>query len=68
MNKIEIKKIDRKLTEKGFTLIPVRLFISERGFAKLEIALAQGKKLYDKRATIKEKDNRREMDRIKTIK
>ena len=68
LNKIEIKMIDRKLTEKGFTLIPVRLFISERGFAKLEIALAQGKKLYDKRATIKEKDNRREMDRIKTIK
>lgn len=66
LTKQEIKKIDRKLNEKGFTLIPVRLFINERGFAKLEIALAQGKKMYDKRATIKEKDNRREMDRIKT--
>ena len=67
LNKIEIKKIEKKLTEKGFTLIPIRLFISERGFAKLEISLAQGKKMYDKRNTIKEKDNRREMDRIKTV-
>jgi len=67
LNKIEIKKIEKKLTEKGFTLIPTRLFISDRGFAKLEISLAQGKKMYDKRNTIKEKDNRREMDRIKTI-
>lgn len=64
LNKNEIKKIERKLTEKGFTLIPTRLFLSDRGFAKLEIALAQGKKLYDKRESIKEKDNRREADRI----
>ncbi|MCO6462155.1 MAG: SsrA-binding protein SmpB [Saprospiraceae bacterium] len=65
LNKGEIKKIERKLSEKGFTLIPLRLYINERGFAKLEISLAQGKKMYDKRATIKEKDNRRDMDRYK---
>jgi len=67
LNKVEIKKIERKLSEKGFTLVPIRLFLSERGFAKLEIALAQGKKMYDKRATIKEKDNRRDMERYKTV-
>lgn len=67
LNKVEIKKIERKLSEKGFTLVPIRLFLNERGFAKLEIALAQGKKMYDKRATIKEKDNRRDMERYKTV-
>lgn len=65
LNKTEIRKIERRLSEKGFTLVPTRLYINERGFAKLEVALAQGKKMYDKRATIKEKDNRRDMDRFK---
>lgn len=67
LKKQEIRKLDRKVREKGFSLIPFRLFISERGFAKVEIALAKGKKEYDKRDSIKEKDNKRELDRIKKL-
>lgn len=63
LNKRELKKLMVKTREKGNTIIPTRLFISERGFAKLEIALAHGKRKYDKRKSIKEKDVRREMDR-----
>ena len=63
----EIKKLERKVKEKGFTIIPYRLFISDRGLAKLEIALAQGKKAFDKRETIKEKDNKRDMERSHVI-
>jgi len=63
MQKRELKKILGKLQDKGLTVIPIRLFTNDRGFAKLEIALAKGKKLYDKRDDIKEKDIRREMDR-----
>uniref|UniRef100_UPI003514DE81 SsrA-binding protein n=1 Tax=Mesoflavibacter profundi TaxID=2708110 RepID=UPI003514DE81 len=51
----------------GLTIIPLRLFINEKGLAKLDIALAKGKKLYDKRETIKDRDNRRNLDRIKKI-
>jgi len=51
--------------EKGFTIVPYRLFINERGIAKLEIALAQGKKVHDKRESIRQKDNKRAMDRAK---
>ena len=65
LNKTEIRKIERRLSEKGFTLVPTRLYMNERGFAKWEVALAQGKKMYEKRASIKEKDNRRDMDRFK---
>ncbi|HMT77079.1 MAG: SsrA-binding protein SmpB [Saprospiraceae bacterium] len=65
LNKGELKKIERKLSEKGFTLVPLRLYVTERGFAKLEISLAQGKKMYDKRASIKEKDTQRDLDRYK---
>jgi SsrA-binding protein len=61
----EIGKIDSKLKEKGLTLIPTRLFINDRGWAKLEIALAKGKKLHDKRQDIKDKDLKREMSRTK---
>lgn len=57
--KREIRKLDSKIKEKGFTLIVTRLFINERGFAKVEVALAKGKKLYDKREAIKQKDVRR---------
>lgn len=64
MKKSELRKLEGKL-EKGLTLVPLRLFINERGYAKLEIALARGKKLYDKRQTIKERDARRELNRIK---
>jgi SsrA-binding protein len=63
MQKRELKKLLGKLQDKGLTVIPTRLFTNDRGFAKLEIALAKGKKLYDKRDDIKEKDIRREMDR-----
>jgi SsrA-binding protein len=51
----------------GFTIVPVRLFINEKGLAKLVIALARGKKEYDKRQTLKEKEDRREMDRAKKV-
>jgi SsrA-binding protein len=63
LQKKEIKKLHSKFEEKGLAIIPVRMFINARGLAKLEIALAKGKKLYDKRDDIKEKDVRREMER-----
>lgn len=59
----EIKKLEVKLKDVGLTLIPTRLFISENGYAKLEIVLAKGKKSFDKRESIKEKDVQREIDR-----
>ncbi len=65
LNKRELHKLQSKVKEKGFTIIPVRLFIDENGRAKLEIALARGKKLYDKRESIKEKDLNRAMNREK---
>ncbi|MEP2772563.1 MAG: SsrA-binding protein SmpB [Fulvivirga sp.] len=65
LHKRELSKIKTKLDEKGLTLIPSRLYINKRGFAKVEIALAKGKKLHDKRDSIKEKDAKRELDRIK---
>jgi len=64
-NKSELIKIHKKISEKGLTLIPTRLFLSSRGFAKLEIALGKGKKLHDKRDSIKEKDVKRDLERIK---
>lgn len=64
LSKKEISKIKIKMKEKGYALIPTRLFFSENGFAKLEIALAKGKKLYDKRDDLKEKDMKREMERF----
>lgn len=63
LNKKELKKLKDKGEEKGFTIIPLALFISERGFAKLKIGLGQGKKLYDKRETMKERDTKVELDR-----
>jgi SsrA-binding protein len=65
LKKSEIQKLESKVEEKGLTLVPVRLFINERGLAKLEIALARGKKTHDKRESIKEKDLKRELSRIK---
>lgn len=64
LNKKELRKLQSK-QEKGLTIVPIRLFINERGMAKLEIALAKGKKLYDKREDIKDKDVKREMERLK---
>lgn len=63
LNKSELRKLEGKLTDKGLAVIPLRLFISENGFAKLEIALAKGKKLYDKREDIKKRDTEREISR-----
>jgi SsrA-binding protein len=63
LNKQEINKLLKKVKDQGLTIIPVRLFITDKGFAKLEIALAKGKKLYDKRDDIKKKDIEREMNR-----
>ncbi|MDP4185608.1 MAG: SsrA-binding protein SmpB [Bacteroidota bacterium] len=59
----EIFKLERKVKETGLTIVPVCLFINERGLAKLEISLARGKKTYDKREDLKKKDARREIDR-----
>lgn len=64
LKKKELKKLKTKLDEKGLTIIPLRMFISKRGFAKLEIALAQGKKDFDKRESIKERETKRELARI----
>lgn len=63
LNKKELNKLQDKMKEKGLTVIPLRLFISDRGFAKLEIALAKGKKIHDKRDSIKEREAKRELGR-----
>jgi SsrA-binding protein len=65
LKKSELRKLEQHVEQKGLTLVPVRLFINDRGYAKLEIALAKGKKRHDKRESIKEKDLRRELQRIK---
>ena len=59
----ELHKLQNKVKEKGYTIIPVLLFVNPKGLAKLNIALAKGKKFYDKRESIKERDNKRELDR-----
>ena len=61
LNRKELNKIASKLNDRGTTVVPVRLWINENGFAKLDIAVARGKKMYDKRESIKEKDQRRAM-------
>jgi SsrA-binding protein len=63
LNKKELQKLERKIKESGLTIIPTRIFINDRGLAKIEIALARGKKVYDKRESLKQKDTNREMDR-----
>jgi SsrA-binding protein len=65
LTKKELAKIRVAVNDKGITIIPLQMFISERGFAKLEIAVARGKKIHDKRESLKEKDVKREMDRYK---
>jgi SsrA-binding protein len=61
----ELRKIERKIKETGLTIIPLKVFINDRGLAKTEIAIAKGKKEYDKRQTLKSKDAEREMDRMR---
>lgn len=68
LKQIELNKLSRKVKESGMTLIALRIFIADNGYAKLEIALAKGKKEYDKRETIKRKDTQRQMERIGRIK
>lgn len=63
LNRRELKKLLDKVKEKGFTIVPINLFINEKGRAKLNIALAKGKHAYDKRESLKEKDSKREMQR-----
>ena len=63
LNRSEINKIDRKIKSKGLTLVPINLFINKKGLAKVEIALAKGKKIYDKREELKKKDAKREIEK-----
>lgn len=67
LHKKELRKWERKTKESGLTIVPLELYINERGLAKLSIGLARGKKAYDKRETLKEKDAKREMDRVKKV-
>lgn len=67
LHKKELNKLKAKSEEKGFTIVPLRIFTNERGFAKIEIALAQGKKEFDKRDSIKDRESKREMDRAMKI-
>ena len=67
LNKKELKKLYKEVQNTGLTIIPLKLFINDKGYAKLNIALAKGKKLFDKRETIKDRDNKRNLDRIKKI-
>ncbi len=63
LNKKELQKIERLSKDTGFTIVPTKLFINEKGLVKIVVAIAKGKKNYDKRQSIKEKDDKREMDR-----
>jgi len=65
LNKGELKKLNKEVRNTGLTIVPLKLFINEKGFAKMLIALARGKKLYDKRETLKDRDNKRDLDRVK---
>jgi len=65
LSKRELKKLYKEVQSSGLTIIPLRLFINEKGFAKMDIALAKGKKLFDKRETMKDRDNKRDLDRVK---
>lgn len=67
LHKKELKKLRVKSEEKGYTIVPLRIFTNERGFAKIEIALAQGKKEFDKRDSIKDRESKREMDRAMKV-
>lgn len=65
LNKKELKKLHKEVKNSGLTIVPLHLFINDKGFAKIRIALARGKKLYDKRETIKDRENKRDLDRVK---
>ena len=63
LQKKELRKLENKISEKGYSIIPLKIFISENGFAKMEIGLGKGKKIYDKRETIKTRESDREVKR-----
>ena len=65
MNRRELRKLEKEVKNVGLTIVPLRVFITDKGYAKLVIALAKGKKLYDKRETIKDRENKRDLDRVK---
>lgn len=65
LNRQEINKWHSKLKEKGLTMVPLKLFINQKGLAKLDVGLGRGKKTYDKRDSLKEKDAKRQMDRVR---
>lgn len=65
LNKNELRKLHKEVKNVGLTIVPLRLFINDRGFAKMEIALVKGKKIHDKRENIKDRDNKRDLDRVK---
>lgn len=65
LRRTELKKLERRVTEKGLTIVPYKIFFSDRGIAKIQVALAQGKQTYNKKETIKERDMKRELDRMK---
>lgn len=64
LNKKELRKLSKEVKNTGLTIIPTKLFINEKGFAKLQISLAKGKKLFDKRENIKDRENKRNLDRV----
>jgi SsrA-binding protein len=64
LNKKELRKIESKIKEKGITVVPLRIFFSDKGLAKIELGLGKGKKQYDKRETIKQRDTQREMKKF----
>ena len=63
LNRKELKKLKKQITDVGLTIIPLKLFINDSGLAKIKIALAKGKKLYDKRQSLKEKELKRDIER-----
>ncbi|OYQ37203.1 SsrA-binding protein [Flavobacterium cyanobacteriorum] len=65
LNKKELRSLEKSIQNKGLTIIPLRLFTNEKGIAKLDIGLCRGKKNYDKRESMKERDTKRDLDRIK---
>ncbi len=65
LNRGELRKLGKEVKNSGLTIVPLNMFITDRGLAKVNIALAKGKKLYDKRETIKDRDNKKSLDRIK---
>ena len=65
LNKKELKKLNKQVKNVGLTIVPLKLFITDKGYAKMIVALARGKKLYDKRDTLKDRDNKRNLDRVK---